>query len=185
MDQDEEREIIARVLKGDRDAFSRLVETYKAPVFNLAYAMTGVYEDARDLAQEAFVKAFRRLGSFREGRRFFPWLYAIALNCVRDHERAAGRRRPPQMGDGAAEATVANGIPHMEQALIRGEDADLVQNLLACLPADMREAVVLRFYQDLSFEEMGEVLGISESAAKMRVYRGLRRMKEGLTPRRD
>lgn len=185
MDQDEEREIISRVLQGDRDAFSRLVEAHKVPVFNLAYRMTGVYDDARDLAQEAFVRAFRRIRTFREGRRFFPWLYAIALNCIRDHERTAGRRKSSEVRDETGEGGPERGVPEMEQALIAGEEANLVQNLLGSLHREMREAVILRFYQDLSFEEMAEILGVSQSAAKMRVYRGLQRMKELLAPRKD
>jgi len=77
--------IVAQILKGNTDKYSFLVEKYKKPIFNLAYRMTGKYEDADDLSQETFLKAFESLEYFQPGSDFFPWIYAISLNLIRNH----------------------------------------------------------------------------------------------------
>jgi len=97
MKQIDEGEIIGRVLGGDREAFAVLVDAYKGPVFSLAFRMTGSAQDADDLTQESFLRAFQSLGRFRAGERFFPWLYTVSLNVIRNHLRkvkACRRRRP-------------------------------------------------------------------------------------------
>ena len=87
MKQIDEGEIIGRVLGGDREAFAVLVDAYKGPVFSLAFRMTGSAQDADDLTQESFLRAFQYLGRFRAGERFFPWLYTVSLNVIRNHLR--------------------------------------------------------------------------------------------------
>ena len=85
MDQKIEAEIVAKVLKGDRQAYALLVEEYKSPIYNLAYRMTGNSEDADDLTQETFIRAYINLWRFDPKRKFFTWLYTISINLIRNH----------------------------------------------------------------------------------------------------
>lgn len=176
MEPSQENDIVARVLKGEREAYALLVDAYKTPIFNLAYRMTGSYEDAHDLAQETFIRAYLNLKKFHQDRRFFTWPYTIALNLIRNHLR--NRRR--NVAD-APEETVhkagARDDERIERDLIQAQKIDHLEICLQKLSADLREAVILRFYQELSFEEIAAISDASVSAVKMRVYRGIERLK--------
>lgn len=184
MTLNEENEIVERVLNGDRDAYASLVDAYKSAIFNLAFRMTGNDQDADDLAQETFFRAYRNLGQFCSGKRFFTWLYTIALNLIRSHLKKRGRHlfresqefiRPR---DGVVSETVRRDAERIEWDLIQAQKIDHLEICLQKLPADLREAVILRFYQDLSFEEIALISDASVSAVKMRVYRGLEKLKQ-------
>jgi RNA polymerase sigma-70 factor (ECF subfamily) len=178
MDQKTEAEIIARVLNGDRQVYSLLVEEYKAPVYNLAYRMTGNSEDADDLAQETFIRAYCKIRYFNPEKKFFTWLYTIGINLIRNHLKKNMRNIPHK-------------ISNYDQAKARGEGCDRAEDdpaveakigrmeeSLRKLPVDLQEAVILRFYQDIAFEEIATITGASVSAVKMRVYRGLAKLKQ-------
>jgi len=164
---------------GDRQAFGWLVERYQRPVFNLAYRMLGTAGDAEDAAQEAFLKAYRALDGYDPRRSFSTWLLSITahhcIDCIRRrHLREvsldgmpAWRRQAGPALDPEAEAQA-------------GERARLVRAALALLPAEYRLVVVLRYWQDLGYAEIAEVLGESESAVKSRLHRARRRLAEVL-----
>jgi len=178
MEQKKEAEIIARVIKGDRQAYALLVEEYKRPIYNLALRMTGSIEDADDLAQEIFIRAYSNMWRFDERKSFFTWLYTIGLNLIRNHLKKKIRESERK----ATEAEVAReqGREH-HQVAENNIAADYVMKLeeaLQKLPVDWREAVILRFYFELSFEEVAKISGTSASAAKMRVYRGLEKLRQ-------
>ena len=177
MDEKQEIDIVRSVLGGDRDSYALLVETYKAPIFNLAFRMTGSYEDASDLAQETFVKAFENLGRFDHEKRFFTWLYTIGLNLVRNHLK---REKKAQLRDFAEDTGLSSrGNPsNPEHSLMNDQRIRHLNRCLHRLSDTLKEAVVLRFYQELSFEEIAEITGLSLSAAKMRAYRGLEKLRE-------
>ena len=177
MDQEQEKQIIKRIRKGNRDAYGLLVEGYKGPIFNLAYRMMHEYQDADDLAQETFVRAYQALKYFDTRKRFFPWLYAIALNLIRNHLKKKREFPLPETIGGPAHRAWEHNTDNPEHALIKDQEIEQLDSLLQKLPLDMREAVVLRFYQELSFEDISEILGISLSSAKMRVYRGLEKLR--------
>jgi len=180
MDHDREREIISSVLKGDRQAYALLVDAYKTPVFNLAYRMTGSIPEAEDVAQDAFLRAYENLWRWRQDRSFFVWLYTIAINGIRNHlkKKQRSESRDADWGEGVArEGAEARAANQPEGALLEDERQRRLQACLLRLPADLREAVVLRFYEDRSFEEIARICGISLSSAKMRVYRGLRKLR--------
>jgi RNA polymerase sigma-70 factor, ECF subfamily len=172
----EEQGLVARVCRGEKAAFAVLVDAYSKPIFNLAFRMTGSRQDADDLAQEAFLRAYQKLKWFNPEKKFFTWLYTIALNIIRNHlksspERAARRAdtdHPP-----ANPVDPAN----PEGLLLDKEKEQLLENCLQKLPLDLKEAVVLRFYQDLTFDEIAAVTDASVSAVKMRAYRGLERLR--------
>jgi RNA polymerase sigma-70 factor, ECF subfamily len=175
MKQIDEGEIIGRVLGGDREAFSALVDVFKGPVFRLAFRMTGSVQDADDLTQETFLRAFQSLGRFRAGERFFPWLYTIGLNAIRNHLRKAYALQEEAARNEASEAADPRNNP-AETAIDREQGLRL-QGYLLRLPVPVREAMVLRFYEDMSFEDIASVTGDTMSSAKMKVYRGLEKLR--------
>ena len=175
MKQIDEREIIDRVLGGDREAFAVLVDTYKRPVFGLAFRMTGSAQDADDLTQESFLRAFQSLGRFRAGERFFPWLYTVSLNVIRNHLRKAKALPGEATEKGMPDA--ADPRDDAADAAIGRERDRRLQGYLLRLPLPVREALVLRFYEGLGFEDIASVTGDSLSNAKMKVYRGLEKIR--------
>ena len=179
MNQETENEIIQRVLNGDRDAYAPLVDEYKGPIFNLAYRMTGNYQNAEDLAQETFVRAYKALRRFNRKKRFFPWLYTITLNLIRNH---LVKKRVAPYGTYIEPDCV---IPQddkqdPEQNAVRQQEIEKLNFCLQKIPLDLKEAVILRFYQGLSFKDIAEISGISLSAVKMRVYRALDKLRESM-----
>jgi RNA polymerase sigma-70 factor (ECF subfamily) len=103
MDSEQKKKIIQQVLQGQTEAFALLVDHYKGPVFNLAYRMTGSRQDAEDLTQETFLKAFLGLKRFDRQRRFFPWLFTVAVNTVRNHLKKTASGRPARSTVGMPE----------------------------------------------------------------------------------
>jgi RNA polymerase sigma-70 factor (ECF subfamily) len=175
MKQIDEGEIIDRVLGGDREAFAVLVDAYKGPVFGLAFRMTGSVQDADDLTQESFLRAFQFLRRFRAGQRFFPWLYTVSLNVIRNHLRKVKALSDEAVGEGTPEAEDPRDDPADETAA--RERRRRLQRYLLRLPLPVREAMVFRFYEGLSFEDVAAVTGDTVSGAKMKVYRGLEKIR--------
>ena len=174
----EENQIIERVLNGEREAFAALVDVYKGAIFNLAFRMTNSYQDADDLSQETFIRAYRNLRQFDPRKRFFTWIYTIGLNLIRNHLKKHAREMTRET---AARSSSEAGIDQGAQAerdMMQAQEIRRLEIGLQKLPADLREAVVLRFYQELSFEELATILDASLSAVKMRVYRGLDQLKQ-------
>ena len=185
MTPDDENRIVEQVLRGDRQAFAGLVDAHKGAIFNLAFRMTGSYQDAEDLSQETFIRAYGSLRQFDPQKRFFTWLYTIGLNLIRNHLKKQGRETAR---DGAArnepDAETHQGA-RAERDMMIAQDMRRLDICLQQLPADLREAVVLRFYQDLSFEDISIMSDASVSAVKMRVYRGLEQLKRLMEEARD
>jgi len=182
MDDEQEREAIDRVRRGEREAFAALVNAYAKPIFNLAFRMTGSIESADDLAQASFLRAYQKLNQFDTDKRFFTWLYTIALNIIRNHLKSS-----PAPAFRIAEINQPSSEPvepsNPEGLVLDREKSRLLEICLRELPPELREAVVLRYYQDLSFDEIGAITGASVSAVKMRTYRGLERLRILLSER--
>ncbi len=177
MELEQENEVIKSVLQGKREAYAVLVDAYRTQIFNLAYRMTGNYEDASDLAQETFIRAYRNLRQFDPGKRFFTWLYTIGLNLIRNHLKKRGREISRENATQISSEAGTDQGTQAEQDLIQAQEIHHLEICLQKLPTDLREAIVLRFYQDLSFEEIAVISDASLSAVKMRVYRGLEQLK--------
>jgi RNA polymerase sigma-70 factor, ECF subfamily len=176
MDRQEEQDLIARVCRGERAAFALLVDAHAKSIFNLAFRMTGSRQDADDLAQETFFRAYRTLNRFDPERKFFTWLYTIALNVVRNHLKS----RPERMARMVrTDRPAANPVdPANPEELFLGREKErLLEICLQKLPSDLKEAIVLRFYQGLTFDEIATISDSSVSAVKMRAYRGLERLR--------
>jgi RNA polymerase sigma-70 factor (ECF subfamily) len=178
MTSTEENQIVERVLKGEREAFAALIDAYKGAIFNLAFRMTDSYQDADDLSQETFTKAYRNLRQFDPQKRFFTWIFTIGLNLIRNHLKKHGREMTREnAARSSPEAGIDQGV-QTERNIMQAQEISRLDICLQKLPADLREAVVLRFYQDLSFEEIATISDASLSAVKMRVYRGLEQLQQ-------
>lgn len=170
----ESDEILAgRASRGDERAFDEIVGRYQRVIFNLALRMTGHREDSRDLTQEVFVKAWRGLGGFDPGRRFFSWIYRIAIHQCLNHRRRSGRvvelaREPETTEAGPEGRTEAH---EMEEALHRALDR---------LADGDRELVVLRHFLERSYEEIAGILGIPAQRVKSRLYTARQRLRAEL-----
>lgn len=167
-DSGDEREIVRRCLAGETDAFAAIVERYGRVLYSVAYRMSGNHEDARDIVQNAFVRAYQGLSTFDAQRPFFSWIYRIAVNESID---LVQRRRP---GEPLADELSAGEGP-FERAVTL-ELGARVQAALGQLPPDSRQVLVLRHFADLSYEEMSEVLGIPEKTVKSRLFTARRRL---------
>lgn len=180
MDTVQENELIARILQGRRDDYAILVEKYKKPIFNLTYWMTGNRQDADDLAQETFLRAYVKLHRFDRQQRFFPWLYAICLNLTRSHLRKQKVPSTPlgmSVAGNVEENLLSFSESNTEGNIIVQERLFRLRETLLRLNAEDREVIVLRYFDERSLEDIAEITGITLSAAKMRLYRGLEKMK--------
>ncbi len=168
-------ELVRRSRLGDPRAFGALVERYHEAVYRLAVSMVSDPDLAQDVAQDAFVKAFRALDGFRGDAAFRTWLLTIAANEARGALRRRGRRR--ESGLEGAGPIVADGRSPEEETVLARESAR-ARELLERLPEKQRLAVGLRVDEGLSFREIGEIIGSSEGAARVNYFHGIRRLRE-------
>jgi RNA polymerase sigma-70 factor (ECF subfamily) len=164
----EERRIVEACLKGDVQAFRRIVERYQNGIHGLCYRMTGNRADAEELAQEAFVRAFRALASFEQDKVFSTWLFRIAVNACRDHLRSRRRTEAPY---GIDPGPVASEDPGPEAEVGRGEMRRGVERALQLLPEKYREILILRHYEGIPYEEIAQISGDTVGALKVRAVR--------------
>jgi RNA polymerase sigma-70 factor, ECF subfamily len=178
----EEREVEAlleRVMDGEPDRFAPLVEAYTPALYNLAYKMLGGSSEATDVVQETFFRAYRDLGRFDGRTRFYSWLCGICVNVCYDagkRRKRAWEREQPLPEDGA-DRLPGKG-PDAEAAMMAAQDEAGVRGCLGRLPETLRAALLLRYQEDLSLQEVADQLRIGLSATKMRVQRGLALLKE-------
>jgi RNA polymerase sigma-70 factor (ECF subfamily) len=175
-------DVVAAARRGDPEAFSALVRgTYDA-MYTLAYRLTGNEEDARDVVQEAYLRAYRGVGQFRGESRVATWLYRITANCAATH---VGRRRRHRHEP--LDATAEPADPGVADPADRAVATDLrvtLEAAIAALPPKLRAVVVLRDVYDLPHEAIAAELGITETAAKVRLHRARRALKAGCFPDR-
>jgi RNA polymerase sigma-70 factor, ECF subfamily len=172
MDQKIEAEIVARVLKGDRQSYALLVEEYKSPIYNLAYRMTGNPEDAADLTQETFIRAYAYLWRYDPHKKFFTWLYTLALNIIKNHLR---KDKHYKHSEEINKIPLADNKPSPEANLIEAQE---ISWCFRRLDDELRALLIMKYQQGLSFEEIAEITGKTLSAVKMSIYRGLEKLKE-------
>ncbi len=164
---------------GDRASFDQLVRLTYAETYTLAFRLTGDEEDARDVVQEAYLRAYRGLKRFRGDAQFTTWLYRITSNCAATHLHKRSRHRHEEIDDDVASddlRVAVNPEASLEAAALR----DRLQVALLGLPPRLRAVVVLRDVYDLPHEAIAAELGISVSAAKVRLHRARRRLREDL-----
>lgn len=181
MNREQEAAIVRRVLDGDVNAFETLVREYEKNVYNIALRMVNNSEDASDMTQEAFIKAYNSLPNFRGDSKFSVWLYRLTTNICIDFLRSRGRR--PTVSLTAAdedeepqELDVADDRFDPVQSLERAELRRAVQRGLASLPEDYRRILMLRELSGLSYAEIGQVLRLEEGTVKSRLFRARKKL---------
>jgi RNA polymerase sigma-70 factor, ECF subfamily len=179
--------IVGKARAGDADAFRVLVERHSRSLFRLAFRMTGNQQDAEDVVQESFLRAYRQLGNFDERASFGTWMYRIAANCSLDMVRARKRRNDrvaqtdgDQMEDPMAQ--LASDDPSPERITLSGEVRERVAEAMEELSPTERTAFVLRHFEGMRMEEVSRVLDCQPGAAKHSVFRAVQKLRRALDP---
>ena len=182
-----DEELVARSQDGDVESFNQLILRWERPIYALAYRVIGRDEDARDVCQETFLRAFRALPGFRGQAKFSSWIYRIALNLCRDWIRR--QRRAPvsqipedmDLGELAAERGPSETV---EDLVIRRQMTGLVESAMSTLPEEQRTAIILKEYHGMTFQEIAELQGCPLSTVKTRLYQGLSVLRKRLEEER-
>lgn len=174
--QESEAAALARARSGDGDAFRVLVERYGRSVFRLAYRLTGNEQDAEDVVQETFLRAYKQLERYDGRASFHTWIYRIASNYAFDLLRARRKSEPPE----------PNGLVSKDAApdrqMLASQISERLRMAMDQLSEQERSAFVLRHYEGLSIGEIGGMLGIAESATKNSIFRAVQKLRQWLEP---
>lgn len=171
-----DEELVARSIEGDVDSFNQLIVRWERPIYALAYRTIGREDEARDIVQDAFLRAYRALPGFKGQSKFSSWLYRITLNLCRDWMRKQ-RRSPtvetPEGVDLIELASEQGPVESIEALVSRREIGRVVAEAMKRLPEEQRTAIVLKEYHGLTFQEIAELQGCPLSTVKTRLYQGL------------
>src|SRR3970040_757639 len=178
-----DEELVARATAGDLESFNQLVTRWERPIYALAYRTLGREEDARDVVQDAFLRAYRGLRGFKGEAKFSSWLYRITLNLCRDWIRRERRAPVMQAPEGvdiielAGEATPSESI---EDLVTRRQLGRAVGRVMSLLPDEQRTAIIMKEYHGLTFQEIADLLDCPLSTVKTRLYQGLSVLRKQL-----
>jgi RNA polymerase sigma-70 factor, ECF subfamily len=181
---EEDRELVGRCRQGDERAFEELVRKYQQTVFNVIYHNIGSRADVEDVAQKVFSKIYFSLPKFDNKRPFIPWLYRIAVNQCYDELRRARRRKYRTFTELSLEETeaidklISKNQPPPLNADDNREMYALLHKMLDQIPAQQKKALVLRDLEDIPYEQMAKILGCSEQAARLKVFRARARLRD-------
>jgi RNA polymerase sigma-70 factor (ECF subfamily) len=171
-----DEELVARSQRGDVESFNQLILRWERPIFALAYRVIGREEEARDVCQEAFLRAFRALPGFKGQAKFSSWLYRITLNLCRDwirRQRRAPVSQLPEDMDVLEMAAARGPVESIEDLVARRELSAVVEEAMALLPEEQRTAIILKEYHGMTFQEIADLQGCPLSTVKTRLYQGL------------
>src|SRR6187401_931804 len=171
-----DEELVTRSVGGDSDSFNQLILRWERPIYALAYRVIGREEDARDVCQETFLRAFRALPGFKGEAKFSSWLYRIALNLCRDWIRRQRRAPVVQMPEGIEPSELAaerGPVESIEELVGRRQLSAVVEEAMRLLPEEQRTAIVLKEYHGMTFQEIADMQGCPLSTVKTRLYQGL------------
>jgi RNA polymerase sigma-70 factor (ECF subfamily) len=173
-----DEELIEACRAGESSAFEVLVSRWEDKIRGAAWRVLGSEEEAREVAHEAFVKAYGALAGFKSEARFSSWLYQIALNLCRDRLRRRKTRATVSLEQLEENGPVlVERRPGAQEQLIQDDLASAVRRAIECLPAEQREIVILKEYQGLTFLEIAQALDVPVSTVKTRLYRGLGQLR--------
>ncbi len=173
-------ELVRAVQAGDRTAFEALVRRHERQIYHLCYRFVGSHEDASELAQDAFVRAYRAIGGFKEDAAFSTWLYRIAVNVCLNRKAL---KATPVAASIDLDRMIASG-ERPDGALLREEEAARVRRAIARLPEKQKATLVLRTYHDLPHDEIAQVLGTTVGACKTNFFHALKNLKRLLDDER-
>lgn len=179
----EDRTLVDLVLDGDQAAYKVLVERYQAKVFAVAYGVLHNREDAREVTQEAFIKAYRNLPGFRRDASFYTWIYRITVNLGIDFQRRAYRKRETELDEAritpeTAHHTGPRPMATPAKSLERKQLAERIKTAIDMLPQDQRTAIVLREIEGLSYKEIAETVGCAEGTVMSRLFYGRKKLQQ-------
>jgi len=181
-----DEELVARSIGGDLDSFNQLVVRWERPIYALAYRVIGREEDARDVCQETFLRAFRAIRGFKGQAKFSSWLYRITLNLCRDWIRRQRRTPVFQAPEGQDVADIADRLEApdtLEDQLARKDLGRAVARAMGNLSDEQRSAILLKEYHGLTFQEIADLQGVPLSTVKTRLYQGLSMLRRELEKR--
>ena len=183
-------ELVRRAQHGDGDAYGQLVTKYQDLVYNAVYRMIGREDDSADIAQEAFVKGWKALGSFEGRSQFGTWIYRIAINCCISERRGVKRRRTTSLDSGGRGSEeegpaldVADDALEPGEQVVEGESVRLVQEAIGDLDPEFRTMIVLRDIEGRPYEEIAEVLEVPVGTVRSRLHRARQALKDRLKGR--
>jgi RNA polymerase sigma-70 factor, ECF subfamily len=184
MQESDDALVISRVRAGDDDAFRELVERHGRAVFRVAFRVTGRAEDAEDVVQETFLRAYRQLDRFEARSNVRTWLHRIATNCAIDLLRARPKREVAEEPETLERAAAASGNerPSPERSLLGVQIGERLAGAMALLTEMERATFTLRHFEGLSIGEIGGKLGLNTSATKHSIFRAVRKMRRELQP---
>lgn len=168
---DQEKLWVKAALAGDRKAFRALVDAYKNPVYNLCYRMLGTSGEAEDASQEVFIKIYRRLHTYNPKHKLVSWVLSIASNHCIDRLRRR-RLKTVDIEDLPAWRPLVSDRPQPERIMLESEKEERIQQLLNQLPEHYRLALIMHYWNELSYQEICDATGLSLSAVKSRLHRG-------------
>ena len=174
-----DEDLVVAFQSGDIPAFDQLVRRWDRRIQGVIYRLVGNHDEARDLSQEAFLKAYRALGTFKQEARFSSWLYQIAINATRDRLRRRRRRTDLSLDDveEKGESSLRDAGPSALELIEARDLSRAVAVAMAALPEEQREVVILKEYEGLTFPEIAETLDVPLSTVKTRLYRGLGQLR--------
>jgi len=178
-----DEELVARAQGGDIDSFNQLIVRWERPIYALAYRVIGKEEDARDVCQDAFLRAYRALPGFKGQAKFSSWLYRIALNLCRDwirHQRRAPVVQLPEDTEVTELAAARGPVESIEDLVARRELSVIVEEAMSELSEEQRTAIILKEYHGMTFQEIADMQGCPLSTVKTRLYQGLSLLRRRL-----
>ena len=182
-----DQDLVARVQRGDSAAFDLLVRKYQHKIVSVVTRYVSDWSEAQDVAQEAFIRAYRAIGAFRGDSAFYTWIYRIAINTAKNHLVSRGRR--PPIGDIAIEDAVQlDGASQLrdratpERELLRQEIEQTVADTVEALPEELRTAITLREVDGLSYEEIAEAMNCPIGTVRSRIFRAREAIDQKLRP---
>lgn len=187
LSKDTDQELVRRVQSGDKSAFDLLFSRYQQKIINLISRYVKDNSEVQDVAQEAFIKAFRALPRFRGESAFYTWLYRIAINTAKNHLVSRGRR-PPNTDVDIDDAelnptsTVLQEAESPEAALARDQLSSGIDAAIAELPEDLRSAVTLREFDGLSYEQIAEIMDCPVGTVRSRIFRARESIERHIEP---
>jgi len=179
-------DLMARIAEGDEESFEILVNRHQTSVLNLIYRFVGNRAQAQDLAQEVFLRVWQAAGSYEPKARFTTWIYRVTANLCLNELKSARRKkwfsflRFHEHNETPMEETISDDAPSAEDLLLEKERSRQISDALQSLPANQRMAMVLKRYDDLSYEEIARILGCSVSAVESLLVRAKRTLQEKL-----
>lgn len=172
-----DEQLMAGVQRGDHDALRRLFDRYQGSLFGFFYSRLGQSDPAEDLVQTVFIRTWKHRGSFQPGRRLRPWLFRLARNALAD---AAPRNEPAPLHE-----DLSTREPDPAERLERAERAARIRRAVSRLPESQRDALLMSRWSGMSYREIGNVLGCSEGAVKLRMFRAMQTLRSLLEREED